>query len=100
MRRSVLVVGGGYHLGDGLCGTLVPRWQGGAGTVGRGVWWHPRDGPMERLHLVSSAMAATVLGASPAGHRSDDRARGTLPGDRGGPAEPRASDVSLVASRP
>ena len=46
------------------------------------------------------ALAAAVLGASVRGHRSDDRTGWRLAGNRGSAAPPRASDISLVASRP
>ena len=39
----------------------------GAGAVGRAVLWHPGDGSLERLHLVSHPVAASLLGASAAG---------------------------------
>ena len=78
----------------------VAQWQGGPGTLGGALLGVVGDGSLERLHLVSDVAAAGVLGASAAGHRSHDRARGTLPRDWGGLAGAGPPDVPLVASGP
>ncbi len=62
-----LVVGGCHHVGHGLCGPPVAWGQGGTGAVGGTVLWHPGDGPLERLYVVSDPVAAGLLGASAAG---------------------------------
>ena len=62
-----LVVGRGDHVGHGLRGAPVAWGQGRTGAVGRTVLRHPGDGPLERLHLVSHPVAASLLGASAAG---------------------------------
>ena len=53
-----LAVGGRHRLGHGLCGAPVAGGTGGAGAVGGTVLWHPGDGPLARLYLVSHPMAA------------------------------------------
>ncbi len=58
------------------------------------------DGPLERLYLVPRVAAAGVLGPPAAGHRSDDRARRTVPRDWGSLASASPPDVPLVASGP
>src|SRR5687768_13806815 len=95
-----LVVGGGDDMGDGVCGPPVARGEGGPRTAGQEVPGHPGDRSVQRLQLVSGALAAAVLGAFAAGHRSDDRTWRPLPGNWGGSAEPGTPEVSLVASCP
>jgi len=84
-------------MGDGVFGALVARLSSRQGTLGREIFRHFGDGPLECLQLVSGAVAPVVLGASAAGLRSDDRPRGCLQGDWRGAQEPGKSDVSLVA---
>jgi hypothetical protein len=69
-------------------------------TAGHAVPGHLGDRSVQRLQLVSRALAAAVLGAPAAGHRSDDQTWRPLPGHWGGSAKSSAPDVSLAASGP
>ena len=61
-----LAVGRGDRVGHRLCGPPVAWGQGGPGALGGAVLGHVGDGSLERLHLVSDAVAAGLLGASAA----------------------------------
>src|SRR5688572_9101451 len=98
--RPGLVVGRSHRMGDHLHGPLVAWGQSGAGDLGRAVLRYAGDRSLERVHVVSDAVAANLLGASAAGYRSHDGAWRPLPGDWGSAAGASASDVSLVASGP
>ena len=75
----------------------APKWPTSCWGALLGVFG---DGSLERLHLVPDVAAASLLGTSAAGYRSEDRARRTVPREWGSLAGASLADVPVVASGP
>ena len=73
----------GHGLGRGFWGAAVAPWQGRPGTPGGALLGMADHRSLARVHLVFPLATAALLGPSAAGHRGDERARGTIPGNRG-----------------
>ena len=69
----------GPHLGHGRCRTTVAPWPGRPGTPGGALLGVVGHGSLECLYLVSHGASTAGLGASVAGYRGHDGARGTIP---------------------